>query len=208
MKTYLKTNCSFTRNRLLSGLRFVTAPLLTCLAALFISVTTPAAASGLSANADAPGRTFITFDAPSAGTGPGQGTEGIHINPAGAITGYYLDSGDVFHGYVRARDGTFTTFDAPGAGTGPFEGTLAFSINPAGATAGIVRDANIVRHGFVRAPNSAITTFDVPGAGTGPLQGTRANNINPAGAIAGFSTDANDVNHGFVRTSNGRHYDV
>src|SRR5438477_8733733 len=60
MKTYLKTNCSFTRNCLLSGLRFVTAPLFTCLAALFISVTTPAVASGLSANPDAPTSTFVT----------------------------------------------------------------------------------------------------------------------------------------------------
>src|SRR5207249_10437722 len=58
--TYLKTNCSFTRNCLLSGLRFVTAPLLTCLAALFISVTTPAVASGPSANPDAPRSTFVT----------------------------------------------------------------------------------------------------------------------------------------------------
>ena len=60
MKTYLKTNCSFTRNCLLSGLRFATAPLLTCLAALFISVTTPAVASGLSVNDDAPRSTFVT----------------------------------------------------------------------------------------------------------------------------------------------------
>src|SRR5205814_1284600 len=60
MKTYLKTNCSFTRNCLLSGLRFVTAPLLTCLAALFLSVTTPAVASGPSANPDAPRSTFVT----------------------------------------------------------------------------------------------------------------------------------------------------
>ena len=147
--------------------------------------------------------TITTFDVPGAGTGPGQGTQGIHINPAGAITGYYLDLGDVFHGYVRTLDGTFATFDAPGAGTGPFEGTLAFSINPAGATTGIVRDANIVRHGFVRAPNGAITTFDAPGAGTGPLQGTRGININPTGTIAGYFTDANDVNHGLVRASNG-----
>src|SRR6267142_451234 len=60
MKTFLKTSCSFTRNCLLSGLRFVTAPLLTCLAALFISVTTPAVASGPSANPDAPRSTFVT----------------------------------------------------------------------------------------------------------------------------------------------------
>jgi len=158
---------------------------------------------GFSATANAPRKTFITFDAPGAGTGPGQGTSGIHINPAGAITGYYLDSGDVSHGYVRAPGGTVTTFDAPGAGTGPNQGTIAFSINPAGATAGIVRDSNIVRHGFVRDRNGAITTFEAPGAGTGPFQGTRVLNINPAGTTAGFLTDANDVNHGLVRDSNG-----
>src|SRR5438132_7024220 len=129
--------------------------------------------------------TITTFDAPGAGTGPGQGTLAFSINPARAITGFYLDSGDVFHGYVRARDGTFTTFDAPGAGTGPGQGTLAFSINPARAITGIVRDANIVRHGFVRDPNGAITTFDVPGAGTGPGQGTRPPNINPTGTAPG-----------------------
>src|SRR4029453_12857444 len=56
----MKTNYWFNRNRLLSGLRLVTAPLLTCLAALCISVTTPAVASGLSANADAPRSTFVT----------------------------------------------------------------------------------------------------------------------------------------------------
>ena len=63
MKTYLKTNCSFDRNCLLSGLRLVTAPLLTCVAVLFISVTSLAVASGLSANADEPRRTFVTSTA-------------------------------------------------------------------------------------------------------------------------------------------------
>ena len=35
------------------------------------------------------------------------------INPAGAITGYYVDASNVYHGLVGAPDGTFTTFDAP-----------------------------------------------------------------------------------------------
>ena len=59
-KMTMKTSYWFNRNRLLSSLRFVTAPLLTCLAALFTSLTTPAVASGLSANADAPRSTFVT----------------------------------------------------------------------------------------------------------------------------------------------------
>ncbi len=52
----------------------------------------------------APGGTITTFDAPGAGTGVGQGT-GLNypacLNPAGAITGLYLDANSVLHGYVR-----------------------------------------------------------------------------------------------------------
>lgn len=44
---------------------------------------------------------FITFNAPGAGTGAGQGTISNSINPAGAITGYYLDASDVYHGFLR-----------------------------------------------------------------------------------------------------------
>src|SRR5438128_9701145 len=74
-----------------------------------------------------PAPTIITFDAPGAGTGPGQGTLAFSINPARAITGFYLDSGDVFHGYVRARNGTITTLKAPGSGTGAGQGTHGLS---------------------------------------------------------------------------------
>ena len=56
MKTYSWLN----RNRFLSHLRLATAPLLTCLAALLTSVTTPAVASDLFANPDAPRSTFVT----------------------------------------------------------------------------------------------------------------------------------------------------
>jgi hypothetical protein len=71
----------------------------------------------LSANANERKTALITFDAPGAGKGAFQGTQGIAISPEGAITGYYIDSGTVFHGFVRAPDGTFITFDVPGAGT-------------------------------------------------------------------------------------------
>jgi hypothetical protein len=42
------------------------------------------------------------------------------INPAGAITGYYYDANQVYHGFLRARDGTLTTLDLPGAGTASY----------------------------------------------------------------------------------------
>jgi hypothetical protein len=42
-----------------------------------------------------------TFDVPGAGTGAGQGTFTYCNNPAGAITGYYIDASGVSHGFLR-----------------------------------------------------------------------------------------------------------
>ena len=48
-----------------------------------------------------PEPTITTFDFPGAGTGPFQGTVPLCNNPAGAIIGYYIDSSDVNHGFLR-----------------------------------------------------------------------------------------------------------
>jgi hypothetical protein len=77
----------------------------------------------------APNGTITTFDAPGAGTGPGQGTDTAGITAARAIAGYYIDGSNVYHGFLRAPDGTITTFDVPGAGTGSGQGTLGENIN-------------------------------------------------------------------------------
>jgi len=149
---------------------------------------------------------IVTFEAPQSGTGLGQGTRALGINPAGAITGFTRDASNVRHGFLRARDGAFTMFDAPGAGTGPGQGTRTYSINPGGAIAGWYSDASGVVHGYLRARDGSFTTFDVPGAGgagTGPYPGTLASFINPAGAITGLYTDANYAAHGFVRAPDG-----
>jgi hypothetical protein len=140
----------------------------------------------------------IEFDAPGAGTGAGYGTLAYSINAAGTITGPFLDSSTVVHGFVRAKDGNITTFDATGAGTGIGQGTVPFSINPAGAIAGLYHDANNVNHGFLRARDGTFTTIDVSGASQ-----TQAFNINPAGAIAGDYLDASNVGHGFLRAPDG-----
>jgi hypothetical protein len=42
-----------------------------------------------------------SFSAPRAGTQPGQGTAVAGINQLGVIAGYYIDSGNVFHAYLR-----------------------------------------------------------------------------------------------------------
>ena len=112
-----------------------------------------------------PQPTITTFDAPGAGTGPGQGTITFAINPAGTISGRYADAGGAIHAILRSPDGAIITFDAPGAGTGPRQGTRPFSINPAGASAGYYNDASGVFHGFLRTPDGVITTFERPGCG-------------------------------------------
>src|SRR6476620_7592992 len=56
---------------------------------------------------------ITVFDAPGAGTGPGQGTfpfSPLIMNPNGAITGWYVDSAFVSHGFLRDKNGAFTTF--------------------------------------------------------------------------------------------------
>jgi hypothetical protein len=49
--------------------------------------------------------TITTFDAPGAGTGPGQGTIPFAINPAGTVIGYYIDAGDARPSRVSQRTG-------------------------------------------------------------------------------------------------------
>jgi hypothetical protein len=144
----------------------------------------------------APDGTITTFDAPGAGTSPFQGTypfQGQIINPAGAITGFYVDSSDVSHGFLRAPDGTITGFDPTGSLF-----TFPLAINPAGAITGQYCDGTNCR-GFLRAPDGTMTTFDVSGG----VNGTFPFGINPAGVIVGYALDASNVYHGFLRARDG-----
>jgi hypothetical protein len=156
----------------------------------------------------APDGTFTVFDDPNAGTGAGsgQGTLSLGINPAGEISGVYIDANYVFHGYMRAADGTISNYDVPGAGTGAYQGTNACwyivcwgGINPAGTITGFYVDNNNVYHGFLRTRDGESVRFNAPGAGTGAWQGTQPMTINTQGAITGYYTDANNVVHGFLR---------
>src|SRR5436309_2142261 len=134
---------------------------------------------------------------------PQPGHNALCHNPVGTIMGYYVDSNNVHHVFVRDPDGVITTFNVSNAGTDPHQGTAPASINPAGTIAGFYVDAGDAVHSFARDRNGVITTFDVPGAGTGPHQGTIAQDINPSGTIAGNYRNATLVNHGFVRAPNG-----
>jgi len=167
------------------------------------------AAAGLQAlthgPVDSPGPkavgTFITFDAPGAGSGFFQGTYPYSINQEGRITGAYIDANSMGHGFLRARNGTFTTFDVPG-----LTSTSPFAISRTGASTGSYaynNDVNSVAHGFLRSSNGTIITFDAPGAGTGILEGTYPSSINSEGEITGTYYDINFVGHGFFRAKNG-----
>jgi hypothetical protein len=84
---------------------------------------------------------FITFDAPGAGTGAGQGTIPYGLTPSGATIGWSVDANNVNHGFVRYPWGTITTIDAPGAGTGAGQGTIAYGMNIWGVIVGASIDA-------------------------------------------------------------------
>ncbi|HME89540.1 MAG TPA: hypothetical protein VKE30_10060 [Chthoniobacterales bacterium] len=173
---------------------------------------------GVAANAGGTTTTITTFDAPGAGTGARQGTVAFGINPGGTIAGFFRDTNNARHGFVRTNDGMITVFDDPAAGTcsascgtiGNGQGTRAFAINPSGEITGFYTDNSGSCHGYVRSPNGTFTQIDAPDAGTGPFpQGTFPSEItpmgiNPQGAITGFYVDANSVQHGFVRAPNGK----
>src|SRR5258708_14001355 len=115
----------------------------------FLAICTIGVAAATSSIAWA--QSITTFDAPGAGTGPGQGTfTGQNLQSLGTITGYYVDAGGVAHGYVRIGT-TFTTFDAPGAGG---FGTLAFGINQNGAVSGYYQYAAAAGSTHPRSPRS------------------------------------------------------
>jgi hypothetical protein len=47
---------------------------------------------------------IVEFDVPGAGTGPGQGPNVYSIASNGALTGFYFDSVNAVHGFVREGD--------------------------------------------------------------------------------------------------------
>ena len=153
---------------------------------------------------------FITFDAPGARSAAGSfdGTFPSSINNGGTITGNFIDSKDLNHGFLRSARGEFITFDAPGAKSvaAAGYGTVPESINDAGAITGHYIDVRNVTHGFVRTPGGEFTTLDAPGASSTAAfgYGTLPESINDAGAITGHYGDANGLYHGFLRSPGGK----
>lgn len=160
----------------------------------------------------APGSTFTKFDAPRASSAGGSfdGTFPTSINDAGSVTGNYIDSNDLNHGFLRSPKGEFMTFDAPDAGAvaAPGYGTFPKSINSAGVITGHYSDKRNLIRGFVRNPSGEFITFDAPGASAVAAFGfgTFPEGVNDSGAITGHYADASGLYHGFLRSPGGEFF--
>jgi hypothetical protein len=98
----------------------------------------------------------------------------------GSITGSYIDSNNVNHGFLYTSDGTLTTIDVPGSSE-----TIPTCMNLAGAIAGYFSDS-VGTHGFLRAPDGTFTTFDAAKKKAMHGKGTFVTSINKYGEIAGY----------------------
>jgi len=140
-------------------------------------------------------QSIVTFDPPGS-----VDTHPYAIDSFGRITGFYVDSSNQFHGFVRSPFGAITSFDAPGVVASGSVPIFPEAINDAGQIAGsiVYPLGNNVFHarGFVRAPNGTLTEFD---AKTDAVE-TRPQAINAQGWIAGVYFDASNARHGFVRS--------
>jgi hypothetical protein len=164
---------------------------------LFISCLWLATITCMWAQAPAKHR-LIEFDAPGAGGGPSQGTIGAYISADASITGWFTDSNNLVHGFLRNPDGTFVAFDPVRSAA-----TYPQGMNQAHTIVGQYSDAQGVLHGFARNGGGKIVSYNAPGSGTGSGQGTTFGAINKSGEILGSYIDSNSALHGFLLTPNG-----
>jgi hypothetical protein len=136
---------------------------------------------------------FSSFSPPDAGTRKGQGTTPLRVNRGGVIAGFYVDSNNLIHGFLRMPDGTFTEFDAP-----HFTSTSVTDLNDNNQIVGYGSDTNL--HGYLRYPNGRFVAVQVPGS-----TDTLPNAINNGGEIAGTWYDTAGLRHGFLRDTAGNY---
>jgi hypothetical protein len=136
---------------------------------------------------------FTTFDAPGAGTAPGQGTVISSTTDAGVIIGAYSDSANVNHDFVDDH-GRFTTFSFPGS-----QATLiAFISNNRHVIAGTFFDSSNVGRGFLLT-SGGFTELSDPNANTAAFGGTWATAVDSQGnEVAGGYFDQSGTVHGWI----------
>jgi hypothetical protein len=140
---------------------------------------------------------FTSFDAPHAGTLFNTGTFVAKINASGMIAGYYRDTSENSHGFIRKPNGNFTEFDVPGL----YDVTVT-SMNNSGQVVGWgghVTGSGTWAHGFLRFADGTTVEINVSGAvSTSPTA------INDGGVVAGSYFDSKG-DHGFVRDAQGNY---
>lgn len=121
------------------------------------------------------------------------------INNAGVISGFYVDSNDVTHGFLDIG-GTFKTLDDPsGAGVN----TSFFGLNDNGEVVGSYVDGSGATDGLTYnyLTNTWATVNDPAGSAIPAfgVSGTTINGVNDLGQLVGFYSDGTNVD-GFLAT--------
>jgi uncharacterized membrane protein len=109
------------------------------------------------------------------------------INASGQVVGWYVDAGNVGHGFLLSK-GVYTTIDPPGS-----TDTQIWGINDPGQIVGDYMDGSGIDHGFLLS-RGAYTTLDGPGGATI----TQAYSINNRGQIVGSYEVGVGPVHGFL----------
>jgi len=139
---------------------------------------------------------FISFNAPGAGTGAYQGTRPTSISQNGEVAGFYIDPNGLYHGFFRQTNGHISSFDVPG-----LPGSLeVLSVNISGQIAGDGEDSKLVSHGYIRNANGTFIVFDPPGS-----IHTGVGRLNDSGEITGYYEDASQFLHGYIRDAAGNY---
>jgi hypothetical protein len=137
------------------------------------------------------------FDAPDAGKAVDQGTVPTSINSKGVIAGYYIDSSNLLHGFLRQANGQITEFSPPN-----MSDVFVVGINSSNQIVGIgnrMVSTGSETDGFLRSPAGHLTLIKPAGATlTQPWQ------INDSGSIVGSFQDSAGM-HGFIRDSSGNY---
>jgi len=115
------------------------------------------------------------------------GAQATGINNSQQVSGFYIDSNGVNHGFLLSA-GLLVTLDAPGSIF-----TQALGLNNKGQVVGQFMDANENTHGFVWTSAKGFSTIDDPNG----IGSTIVNGINDAGVLVGFY-GTSPVNTGFV----------
>ena len=120
------------------------------------------------------------------------GAQATGINNSQQISGFYIDSSGVNHGFLLSF-GLLATLDAPGSTF-----TQALGLNNQGQVVGVFLDGAGNSHGFVWTSKGGYQVIDHPkGIGT-----TLVNGINDKGDLVGFYVDQNGNTDGLVAFPN------